>query len=280
MRRAAACRRTRPRAGSRTSRSRRASARTCRSSRRTPRGCRPARSRARGAAAARRPARRGATAPAWYALRDAAHDSGTVRRGLLSRRTAARRPRLGGVRGAAGAASRAVSRSPRSCGRRTRPPASTTTRRGSVGRTRPHRAARSATTRTSRARRMPGPTGGDPGERVRREGAWLAERGVSPTLFCGGGLVHGPRCRARMRRARLRGLHAARDPAAVPPSRRRVGRARLPRPDRGRRIDAVRRADVARRRRPRAVRWSGRASLRVSTRTSTTPTSSSRAGGR
>ena len=31
------------------------------------------------------------------------------------------------------------------------------------------------------------PTGGDPGERVRREGAWLAERGVSPTLFCGGG---------------------------------------------------------------------------------------------
>ena len=31
------------------------------------------------------------------------------------------------------------------------------------------------------------PTGADPGERVRREGAWLAERGVSPTLFCGGG---------------------------------------------------------------------------------------------
>jgi hypothetical protein len=31
------------------------------------------------------------------------------------------------------------------------------------------------------------PSGGDPGERVRREGAWLAERGVSPTLFCGGG---------------------------------------------------------------------------------------------
>ena len=50
---------------------------------------------------------------AWYALRDAAHDSGTVRRGLLSRRTAARRPRLGGVRRAAGAASRAVSRSRR-----------------------------------------------------------------------------------------------------------------------------------------------------------------------
>ena len=31
------------------------------------------------------------------------------------------------------------------------------------------------------------PTGGDPGERVRREAAWLDEHGVSPTLFCGGG---------------------------------------------------------------------------------------------
>jgi hypothetical protein len=31
------------------------------------------------------------------------------------------------------------------------------------------------------------PTQGDPAERVRREGAWLAERGVEPTLFCGGG---------------------------------------------------------------------------------------------
>ena len=31
------------------------------------------------------------------------------------------------------------------------------------------------------------PTGGDPGERVRREGAWLAERGITPTLYCGGG---------------------------------------------------------------------------------------------
>jgi hypothetical protein len=31
------------------------------------------------------------------------------------------------------------------------------------------------------------PTGGDPAERVRREGEWLAERGLGPTLFCGGG---------------------------------------------------------------------------------------------
>jgi hypothetical protein len=31
------------------------------------------------------------------------------------------------------------------------------------------------------------PTGGDPAERVRREGAWLREAGLAPTLFCGGG---------------------------------------------------------------------------------------------
>jgi hypothetical protein len=28
---------------------------------------------------------------------------------------------------------------------------------------------------------------GDPGDRVRREGAWLREQGLAPTLFCGGG---------------------------------------------------------------------------------------------
>ena len=31
------------------------------------------------------------------------------------------------------------------------------------------------------------PTGGDPAERVRREAEWLEERGLQPTLFCGGG---------------------------------------------------------------------------------------------
>jgi hypothetical protein len=31
------------------------------------------------------------------------------------------------------------------------------------------------------------PTGGVPAERVRREGEWLAERGLEPILFCGGG---------------------------------------------------------------------------------------------
>jgi hypothetical protein len=31
------------------------------------------------------------------------------------------------------------------------------------------------------------PTGGSPGERVRREGAWLRAHDLTPTLFCGGG---------------------------------------------------------------------------------------------
>ena len=31
------------------------------------------------------------------------------------------------------------------------------------------------------------PTGGDTGDRVRREAAWMRERGLAPTLFCGGG---------------------------------------------------------------------------------------------
>src|SRR2546423_5402475 len=31
------------------------------------------------------------------------------------------------------------------------------------------------------------PQGGDPGARVRAEGAWLRQAGLEPTLFCGGG---------------------------------------------------------------------------------------------
>jgi hypothetical protein len=31
------------------------------------------------------------------------------------------------------------------------------------------------------------PTGGDPAARVRREGAWLRDHGLAPTVFCGGG---------------------------------------------------------------------------------------------
>ena len=94
---------------------------------------------------------------AWYALRDAAHDSGTVRRGLVSRRTAARRRRLGRVRLPPGASpgrarGRCADAAARSRSRRAR--------RRDVGRgapTRPRRARRSATTRTSRARRTHGP---------------------------------------------------------------------------------------------------------------------------
>jgi hypothetical protein len=36
------------------------------------------------------------------------------------------------------------------------------------------------------------PIGGDPAGRVRREGAWLAERGLEATLFCGGGWYFEP----------------------------------------------------------------------------------------
>ena len=31
------------------------------------------------------------------------------------------------------------------------------------------------------------PEGGDPAQRVRREGRWLTESGLAPTVFCGGG---------------------------------------------------------------------------------------------
>lgn len=36
------------------------------------------------------------------------------------------------------------------------------------------------------------PIGGDPAARVRREGAWLREQGLAPTLFCGGGWYFDP----------------------------------------------------------------------------------------
>jgi hypothetical protein len=40
---------------------------------------------------------------------------------------------------------------------------------------------------TSPSHARPTTASGDPGARVLREGAWLAEHGVGPTLFCGGG---------------------------------------------------------------------------------------------
>ena len=40
---------------------------------------------------------------------------------------------------------------------------------------------------TSPTHARPTPAAADPGERVRREGEWLREQGLRPTLFCGGG---------------------------------------------------------------------------------------------
>lgn len=36
------------------------------------------------------------------------------------------------------------------------------------------------------------PTGGDPADRVRREAAWMRERGLEPRYFCGGGWYSDP----------------------------------------------------------------------------------------
>ena len=231
--------------------------------------------RRRGSAAAAT-TRRGSAA--WYALRDAAHDSGTVRRGLVSRRTAARRPRLGGVRRPPGApAGRARGRRADAAARRRRrrarrrdlaPPRARGRRRGPA---RPPHALHEPDARTADRRRprRAGPARGRLARRARRLADALLRRR----------LVHGSRCRDRVRRARLRRLHAARDAAAVPPGRRGVGRARRAGPDRARRatLCAVPTShgagDLAR-----ALARPGL--LRGSTRTSTTPISSSRAGGR
>lgn len=40
---------------------------------------------------------------------------------------------------------------------------------------------------TSPTHARPGVSGEEPAERVRREGAWLRDHGLAPTLFCGGG---------------------------------------------------------------------------------------------
>ena len=57
--------------------------------------------------------------------------------------------------------------------------------RGSSGRARPPGPFGHHTHWTSPSHARP--TGGDPAARVRREGAWLREHGLAPTLFCGGG---------------------------------------------------------------------------------------------
>ena len=95
------------------------------------------------------------------------------------------------------------------------------------------------------------PTGGDPGARVRREGAWLTERGLVPTLFCGGGWYTDDGVATACADARLRRLHAAGRATLVPRGGRRLGTAGRARPDRARRPHPLRRADVSRRGRPR-----------------------------
>jgi hypothetical protein len=43
------------------------------------------------------------------------------------------------------------------------------------------------------------PTGGDPAERVRRDAAWMRERGLEPRFFCGGGWYTDDAVRAAVR---------------------------------------------------------------------------------
>ena len=99
------------------------------------------------------------------------------------------------------------------------------------------------------------PTGGDTGARVRREGGLARATAASaPTLFCGGGWYTDRDVARGLRGARLRRLHPAGDPA-----RRTCSAARPGRSSRRRRASTLdggalpRRADDARRRRPRAV---------------------------
>ena len=155
---------------------RRASSRTCRSSRRTPRGCRPARSRARRGAGCAAAAATHDDGAAWYPLRDAAHDDRTVRSGLVPRRTTSRRQRVGSVRPLAGAApGRYRGRGADATARR-RAQASWTRSAGSPARARPSIAARSATTRTSRARRTR-----DPPAEIPRRACAARARGSAST---------------------------------------------------------------------------------------------------
>ena len=91
------------------------------------------------------------------------------------------------------------------------------------------------------------PTGGETGARVLREGAWLRERGLAPTLFCGGGW-YTDRAVA-LACAELRYTDCTPRPTRPRLSRRArcVGAARLAGADRGRRRRAPPvRADHAR----------------------------------
>ena len=117
--------------------------------------------------------------------RQCAFRTGPARR-VVPRRAPARRRRLAPLRPLQRAAPRRLRRD------RARPPARS--RRTARTRQRWLERARAAAARApfglhthwtspTHAR----PTGGDPAERVRREAAWLRERGLEPAFFCGGG---------------------------------------------------------------------------------------------
>ena len=131
-----------------------------------------------------------ATARAWYPLRDAGHDSGTVRRRLVPRRTTARRPRLGRRSPRSRSDGPGASRSRRSCVRPTASAGETDDERW-LARAREAAARRPA--RAPHALDEPDARASDRRRATRasgslREGAWLARaRASAPTLFCGGG---------------------------------------------------------------------------------------------
>ena len=183
----AGCRPMGHRGGTRRCRSRRASARTCRSSRRTPRGSGRARSRGREGGARRtlpppggrrrvvsvarcRPRLRNGTQ--WS--RATSNDRSTTRCGRHSARCSCGGP--------AGLTIAALMRPPDAAA-------------GETDEERWLERAREAVTRgplrSPHALHEPDacrrPTDGDTGPRVLREGAWLRERGLAPSVFCGGG---------------------------------------------------------------------------------------------
>ena len=94
------------------------------------------------------------------------------------------------------------------------------------------------------------PTGDPTGERVQREGLWLREHGLRPTLFCGGGWYTDHT--VALACAELGYADCTpEDPAAVPPGRRGLGGALSAGADRPGRHGPGRGPDDARRRRSR-----------------------------
>ena len=122
------------------------------------------------------------------------------------------------------------------------------------------------------------PTDGDTGPRVLREGAWLRERGLAPSVFCGGGWYTDRSVALACAELGYADCTPRRVATVLPRGRRGLGRARRrPRASRS----AIGRSPPCRRRMAPATSralWRGRASRRECTPTSTTPTSSTRDG--